>query len=154
LLVDVGVAGGAGHGLAEGLEFGLGAMDAGGLGVVDHAAGLQACDGLLGQEQQEAEGGGHKKTRRRKVREGNQGCNQAWGGVIQGVAMRLRRRRLQPKAAPTPRHGRGPGTEAGPMYTLMDSEVPLIAQVPTKPLAVKPSPARLLPLNVALLKKS
>jgi len=58
-LVDFLVAGGTGHGLAQGLEFGLGALDAGGLGVVGCAAGLQAGDGLQGQKQQEAEGGGH-----------------------------------------------------------------------------------------------
>ena len=51
MLVDVGVAGGAGHGLAEGLEFGHGALDAGGLGVVGCAAGPQAGDGLKGEEQ-------------------------------------------------------------------------------------------------------
>jgi len=34
LLVESGVAGGAGHGLAQGLEFGLSALEAGGLGVV------------------------------------------------------------------------------------------------------------------------
>ena len=51
LLVEIGVAGGAGHGLAQGLEFGLGALDAGGLGVVGRAACLQAGDGLQGEEQ-------------------------------------------------------------------------------------------------------
>jgi hypothetical protein len=59
LLVKVGVACGAGHGLAEDLEFGLGALEAGGLGVVGCAAGPQAGDGLQGEKQQEAEGGGH-----------------------------------------------------------------------------------------------
>jgi hypothetical protein len=59
LLVEIGVAGGAGHGLAEDLEFGLGALDAGGLGVVDRATGLLAGDGLQGEKQQEAEGGCH-----------------------------------------------------------------------------------------------
>jgi hypothetical protein len=59
LLVEIGIAGGAGHGLAQGLEFGLGALDAGGLGVVDRAAGLQAGDGLQGDEQQEAESSSH-----------------------------------------------------------------------------------------------
>jgi hypothetical protein len=38
---------------------GLGALDAGGLGVVDREAGPQAGDGLQVKEQQEAEGGGH-----------------------------------------------------------------------------------------------
>ena len=59
LLVEIGVAGGAGHGLAQGLEFALGALDAGSLGLVQRATGLQAGDGLQGEEQQEAEGGGH-----------------------------------------------------------------------------------------------
>ena len=59
LLVEIGIAGGAGHGLAQGLEFGLGALDAGGLGVVGRAACLQAGDRLQGKKQQEAEGGGY-----------------------------------------------------------------------------------------------
>jgi hypothetical protein len=59
LQVEIGVAGGAGHDLAQGLEFGLGALDTGGLGVVGRAAGLQAGDRLQGNKQQEAEGGGH-----------------------------------------------------------------------------------------------
>ena len=45
-------------------------------------------------------------------KQGNQGRNQAWGGVIKGAAMRLRNLRLQPKAAPAPSRGRGPGTAA------------------------------------------
>jgi hypothetical protein len=59
LLVQIGVAGGAGHGLVQGLELGLGALDAGGLGLVQRAALLQAGHGLQGKEQQEAEGGRH-----------------------------------------------------------------------------------------------
>lgn len=57
-----------------------------------------------------------KKPRRWQGLEVNQGCNQAWGGVIRGAAMRLRRRRLTPKAAAAPNSGRGPGTlvDAGP----------------------------------------
>jgi len=43
----------------KGLYFGLSALDAGSLGVVCRAACLQAGDGLQGEEQQEAEGGGH-----------------------------------------------------------------------------------------------
>ena len=54
-----------------------------------------------------------KKPRRWQGLEVNQGCNQAWGGVIRGAAMRLRRRRLKPKAAAAPTRGRGPGTAAG-----------------------------------------
>jgi hypothetical protein len=50
LLVEIGVAGGAGHGLAQGLEFGLGALDTDGLGVVVRAVGLQAGDGLQGEQ--------------------------------------------------------------------------------------------------------
>ena len=80
--------------------------------------------------------------------------------MIKGVAMRLRRRRLQPKAAPAPSRGRGPGTDdvglevqgPEPIQTLMDSDVPSMVQVPTRPVAVKPSLARLLPLKIALLK--
>jgi hypothetical protein len=41
LHVEVGIAGGAGHGLAQSLEFGLSALDAGGLGIVGRAACLQ-----------------------------------------------------------------------------------------------------------------
>jgi hypothetical protein len=37
---------------------------------------------------------------------------QAWGGVIRGAAMRLRSRRVQPKAAAAPNSGSGPGTSA------------------------------------------
>ncbi|MFM8276301.1 MAG: hypothetical protein ACKN89_04785 [Cyanobium sp.] len=59
MLVQIGVAGGGGHGLAQGLEFGLGTLDADGLGVVGRAAYLRAGDGLQGEEQQKAEGGGH-----------------------------------------------------------------------------------------------
>ena len=59
LPVEIGVAGGASYGLAEDLEFGLGALDAGGQGVFGCAAGPQAGDGLQGKEQQEAEGGGY-----------------------------------------------------------------------------------------------
>jgi len=56
--------------------------------------------------------GCQKKPCRWQGRQGNQTCNQAWGGVLNGAAMRLRRRRLQPKAAPMPSRGRGPGTAA------------------------------------------
>jgi hypothetical protein len=70
--------------------------------------------------------------------------------------MRLRRRRLQPKAAPAPSRGRGPGTVApggvgAPMITWIDSLVPLRVQVPIRPVVVKPRPRRVVPLNVALL---
>ncbi len=40
LLVEIGVAGGTGHDLAQGLELGLGALDAGCLGLVQRATGL------------------------------------------------------------------------------------------------------------------
>jgi len=64
-----------------------------------------------------------KKPRRWQGRDWNQGCNQAWDGVLKGAAMRLRRRRLQPKAAPAPSRGRGPGTAAlgGPEIKLIVS---------------------------------
>lgn len=68
----------------------------------------------------------------------------------------MRRRRLQPKAAAAPSRGRGPGTDAaagGPVKTLMDSVVPTMVQMPTRPVDVTPRLARLLPLKVALLKK-
>jgi hypothetical protein len=70
--------------------------------------------------------------------------------------MRLRRRRLQPKAAPAPSRGRGPGTVApggvgAPRITWIDSLVPSRVQVPIRPVVVKPRPARVVPLNVALL---
>jgi len=68
----------------------------------------------------------------------------------------LRRRRLQPKAAPAPSRGRGPGTVVpggvgAPRITWIDSLVPSRVQVPIRPVVVKPRPARVLPLNVALL---
>ena len=70
--------------------------------------------------------------------------------------MRLRRRRLQPKAAPAPSRGRGPGTAAAggvgaPRITWIDSLVLSRVQVPIRPVVVKPSPARVVPLNVAVL---
>ena len=68
----------------------------------------------------------------------------------------MRRRRLQPKAAPAPSKGRGPGTaapdgEGAPRITWIDSLVPSRVQVPISPVVVKPIDARVLPLNVALL---
>ena len=68
----------------------------------------------------------------------------------------MRRRRLQPKAAPAPSRGRGPGTVVpggvgAPRITWIDSLVPSRVQVPIRPVVVKPRPARVLPLNVALL---
>ena len=85
--------------------------------------------------------------------EGIQGRNQAWGGVIKGAAMRLRRRRLQPKATAAPNTGSGPGAAAveGPTIIWIVSLVPVRDQVPIKPVVVKPMPARVWPLNVALL---
>ena len=68
--------------------------------------------------------------------------------------MRLRRRRLQPKATPAPSRGRGPGTAAVaglPRNTLIVSLVPVRDQVPIRPVVVKPRPASVVPLNVALL---
>jgi len=66
--------------------------------------------------------------------------------------MRLRRRRLQPKAAAAPNRGSGPGTAAdgAPITTLMVSLL-LRVQVPIRPVVVKPLPARVAPLKVALL---
>ena len=58
-LVDLFVAGSAGHGLAQYHQAPFGPLDPGGLGVVQRAAGLQAGDGLQGEEQQKAEGDGH-----------------------------------------------------------------------------------------------
>jgi len=80
-------------------------------------AGLAGMAKLGGQiEEQEAPPmAATKKPRRKQGRDGNQDCNQALGVVIKGVVMRLRRRRLQPKAAAAPKRGRGPGTAAGPM---------------------------------------
>ena len=68
----------------------------------------------------------------------------------------MRRRRLQPKAAPAPSRGRGPGTVVpggvgAPRITWIDSLVPSRVQVPIRPVVVKPRPARVVPLNVALL---
>ena len=68
----------------------------------------------------------------------------------------MRRRRLQPKAAEAPNRGRGPGTVApggvgAPMITWIDSLVPLMVQVPIRPVVVKPRVARVVPLKVALL---
>ena len=68
----------------------------------------------------------------------------------------MRRRRLQPKAAPAPSRGRGPGTvvpdgEGGPRTTWIVSLVPSRVQVPIRPVVVKPRLARVLPLKVALL---
>ena len=97
-----------------------------------------------------------KKPRRWQGRKRNQDSNQAWGGVIKGVAMRLRRRRLQPKAAAAPKRGRGLGAAAagavgGPTITWIVSLVPVRDQVPIKPDVVKPMLARVWALNVALL---
>ena len=69
----------------------------------------------------------------------------------------MRRRRLQPKAAPAPSRGRGPGTvvpdgEGGPRTTWIVSLVPSRVQVPIRPVVVKPRPARVVLLKVALLK--
>lgn len=62
LHVEIGIAGGAaGHRLAQRLELGLGALEAGGLGLVQRAALLQAGHGLQGEEQEEAEGGRHSQ---------------------------------------------------------------------------------------------
>lgn len=65
----------------------------------------------------------------------------------------MRRRRLQPKAAPAPSRGRGAAVAAvgAPRITWIDSLVPLRVQVPIRPVVVKPSFARVVPLNVALL---
>ena len=66
----------------------------------------------------------------------------------------MRRRRLQPKAAAAPKRSRGPGTDAeggAPRITWIVSLVPVRDQVPIKPVVVKPRPARVEPLNVALL---
>ena len=68
--------------------------------------------------------------------------------------MRLRRRRLHPKAAPMPSRGRGPGTAAQgglPRSTWIVSLVPVRGQVPIRPVVVKPMLARVWLLNVALL---
>ena len=46
-----------------------------------------------------------KKPRQRQGRDVKRGCNQAWGGVLRGAAMRLRNLRLQPKAAAAPNRG-------------------------------------------------
>ena len=65
----------------------------------------------------------------------------------------MRKRRLQPKAAPAPSRGRGPGTAAagGPRKTWIVSLVPLRVQVPIRPVVVKPRPARVVLVKVALL---
>ena len=65
----------------------------------------------------------------------------------------MRNLRLQPKAAPAPSRGSGPGTAAAgaPTITWIDSLVPLRVQVPIRPVVVKPSVARVVPLNVAVL---
>ena len=68
----------------------------------------------------------------------------------------MRRRRLQPKAAPAPSRGRGPGTVVpdglGPTrITWIDSLVPPRVQVPIRPVVVKPRDAKVAPLKVALL---
>jgi hypothetical protein len=110
--------------------------------------GLNAEEGITAH-------GGHKKSPADgRAWKGIQGCNQAWGGVLRGAAMRLRRRRLQPKAAAAPNRGRGPGTAAAgglPRITLIVSLVPTRDQVPIRPVVVKPRLARVCPLNVALL---
>lgn len=72
--------------------------------------------------------------------------------------MRPAERRLQLKAAAAPSRGSGPGTglEAlgGPRKTWIVSLVPVMAQVPIRPLrpGVKPRAARVVPLKVVLLR--
>ena len=67
--------------------------------------------------------------------------------------MRWRRRRLQPKAAPAPSRGRGPGVGAvgAPRINWIVSLVPARVQVPISPVVVKPRLDRVWLLNVALL---
>ena len=73
---------------------------------------------------------------------------QAWGGVIKGEAMRLRRRRLQPRAAAAPNKGTGPGTfdvGAGPAQTCDFSEVQFNTHSPSNPDVLdRPKSARVL----------
>jgi len=89
-----------------------------------------------------------KKPCRWQGRERIQGCNQAWGGVIKGVAIRLRRRGHQPKAAAAPKMGTGPGTfdvGAGPAQTCDFSEVPFNTHSPSNPDVLdRPKSARVL----------
>lgn len=65
---------------------------------------------------------------------------------------RRRRRRLKEKAAPAPSSGRGAGTAGGPTTTLMVSPPSVRVQLPIRPVVVKPSVARVVEPNVALLK--
>ena len=96
------------------------AQEHGSAGAGWFEAGWQGGTRGLNAEQEPPLKPATKKPRRRQGREGKQGCNQAWGGVLRGAAMRLRRRRLKPKAAAAPSRGMGPGTaavEGGPRNT-------------------------------------
>ena len=70
--------------------------------------------------------------------------------------MRFLSLRLKPKAAPTPRMGRGPGTDAGLAlaltWTEMVSPEPSSVHVPRVPEVVIPKDASDIPLKVELLK--